>query len=234
MRKINVRFNLFTQNDKLTSFYCYLIRFFCLGGYLLSLVIGDSISPASGYYLIHYLYTYNHGFVARGLVGEVISWFYDCVSDEITKNVIVLFSFLLMASASLCIGKALTKVKGSPKLLFVIASLCVLICILPASFRYYYTDIKLDKLLWAITLFSVLLVDKKYGILLVPLLCILATLVNPIFLFCSMILIAIILLQEFYTNNFSCIFKKFILFDKRSISSWCFNNKLHWNGNKKH
>lgn len=191
------------SKNRLAAFACYLIPFLGLGGYLLSLILQGTNFNVTGYYLIHYLYTYDHGFVARGIVGEVISWFFDTVSPEVMRNTVLLFSVLLMVSASLCIGKALNAVKDKPGLFFFTAFTAILICVMPASFRYYYTDIKLDKLLWALTLFSVLLVDKKYGIWLVPFLCIGATLVNPIFLFCSMILISIILLQEFYSKGFS-------------------------------
>ncbi len=192
-----------TGKDRLFDSACYLVPFVSLGGYLLALILKGEITSAAGYYLIHYLYAYDHGFVARGLVGEVISWFYENVTDEITRNIVILFSFLLMLSASLCIGKALTKVKNNPTLFLITAALSVLLCILPASFRHYYIDIKLDKLLWALTLFAVLFVDRKYGIWLVPVFCIIATLVNPVFLFCSMILIAIILLQKFYDEKFA-------------------------------
>ncbi len=203
MQRIKSSFYRFTRNDRATSFVCYLVPFTALGGYLLTLTLNNDIQSVPGYYLIHYLYTYDHGFVARGLVGEVISWFYPVVSDDLTQKVVILFSFLLMISAALCIGKALSKVKNNPRHLFLVAIISIVICVLPGSFRNYYPDVKLDKLLWALTLFSVLLVDKKYAIWGVPFLCIAATLVNPIFLFCSMILIAIILLQEFFSSGFS-------------------------------
>lgn len=203
VQKIKNLYHSAASNDRFTAFLCYLLPFLGLGGYLAGLIANNSILHAHGYYLIHYLYTYERGFVARGLVGEVISWFYDTVTDDVTRMVVTLFSALLMISAALCIGKALNKVKNKPKLLFIVAMLCILICFLPGSIRDYYKDIKLDKLFWALTLFSVLLVDKKHGILLVPVLCVIATLVNPIFLFCSMILISIILLQEFHSKNYS-------------------------------
>ena len=117
------------HNDRLSSLFCYIIPFACLGGYLLELILNGSIGSVNGYYLIHYLYTYDHGFVARGLVGEVISWFFDVVTDDLTYKVVVLFSFLLMLSAVLCIGKALTKVKNNPKLFLVVVLLSVSIFI---------------------------------------------------------------------------------------------------------
>lgn len=179
--------------------FCYLLPFVCLGSYLLT----QRIYPAGEYYLIQYLYTYDRGYLPRGLVGEVISWFTDVVTDDITKTVIAVFSWLLMITASLCIGKALSYVRKDKvrfcQALFILASICVL----PFSFRLYFTDVRLDKLVWAVTLLAVFLSDRKYGIWLVPVLCVLATMINPIFVFTSMVLIAIILLQEFYSSGYS-------------------------------
>lgn len=182
---------------------CYLAPFICLGGYLIFCIAANRIPQPSGYYLIHYLYVYDHGFVARGLVGEVISWFAQTVTDEIIYGVIIGFSVLLMISASLCIGKALSKVRNDEKRLSWILFMIIILNVLPMSFDMYYADMKLDKMLWALTFFAVFLADRKYGIWFVPILCVLATLVNPVFLFCSMILIAIILLQEFHSNGYS-------------------------------
>lgn len=35
----------------------------------------DGGPSVGGYYMIHYLYTYKHGYVSRDLVGEIISLF---------------------------------------------------------------------------------------------------------------------------------------------------------------
>lgn len=182
---------------------CYLVPFVCLGGYLIYFIAANKIPQPSGYYLIHYLYVYDHGFIARGLVGEVISWFADIVTNKMIYGVIIAFSALLMISASLCIGKALSKVRTDEKRFTYVLFLIIILCVLPMTFKMYYSDMKLDKMLWALTLFAVFLADRKYGIWFVPFLCITATLVNPVFLFCSMILIAIILLQEFYSSSYS-------------------------------
>lgn len=198
------KFTLFTEkHKKLATFLCYLIPFAGLGGYLVSIILQGRTVPSAGYYLIHYLYTYDHGFVARGLVGEVLSWFFDSVSDQLTEYVAVFFAFLLMIAASLCIGKALSKTKDNPEQFFIVAAFSVLICLCPAGFTQYYVDVKLDKLTWALALFGVFLADRKYAIWLVPVLCVIATLVNPVFLFTSMILLAIILLYNFYSNHYS-------------------------------
>lgn len=189
----------FLEKVVFSKAFCYLMPFLSLGSYMLT----QKVYPASNYYLIQYLYTYDHGYVSRGLVGEVISWFTDTVTDDLTQMLITAFSWLLIVAASLCMGKALSCVRKDKtkycRVLFVLA----VVCVLPFSFRLYFTSIRLDKLVWAVTLFAVFLSDRKYGIWLVPVLCVLATMINPIFVFTSMILIAIILLQEFYSSGFS-------------------------------
>ena len=161
------------------------------------------LGKVNGYYLIHYLYTYDRGFVPRGLVGEVISWFCDTVSDRTTGIVTFLFAVLLAVTATLCIGKALNKVKNDSVRFKWVLGLIIILCILPFSFRMYYQDEKLDKILWMLTLLAVFAADSKVGIWFAPVLCVLAALVNPVFLFCSMILISIILLQKFYESRYS-------------------------------
>ncbi len=182
-----------------SKLFCYLLPFLGLGSYMLT----QDVYPATNYYLIQYLYTYDHGYVSRGLVGEIISWFADTVTDELTQTLIVAFSWVLIVAVSLCMGKALSLVRNDKekfcRVLFVLATAAVL----PFSFRLYSTSIRLDKLVWAVTLFAVFLSDRKFGIWLVPALCVLATMINPIFVFTSMILIAIILLQEYYSSGYS-------------------------------
>lgn len=182
---------------------CYLFPLIVFGGYLLYCILAKLMPSASGYYLIHYLYTYDHGYISRGLVGEVISWFADTVSDDLTRTVMTVFSALLMAAATLCIGKALSRVRMDKERLSVVLFIVVMIFMIPMPFKFYYTDMKLDKLVWALTLFSVYIADTKLGKWIVPFVCMLATVVNPVFVFTSMILIAIILLQEFYSSGFS-------------------------------
>ncbi len=182
---------------------CYLFPFIVFGGYLLYCILAKLMPSASGYYLIHYLYTYDHGYISRGLVGEVISWFADTVSDDLTRWIMTGFSALLMLGMSLCIGKALSKVRMDKEKLSVILFIVIMIFMIPMPYKFYYTDMKLDKLVWALTLLSVYIADTKIGKWVVPFICVIATMVNPIFVFTSMILIAIILLQEFYSSGFS-------------------------------
>lgn len=182
---------------------CYLFPFIVFGGYLLYCILAKLMPHAQGYYLIHYLYTYDHGYISRGLVGEVISWFADTVSDDLTRMVMTGFSALLMLGMSLCIGKALSKVRFDKEKLSIVLFIVIMIFMIPMPHKFYYMDVKLDKLVWAFTLLSVYIADTKIGKWIVPFICMIATVVNPIFVFTSMILIAIILLQEFYSSGYS-------------------------------
>lgn len=181
----------------------YAVPFIIFAVCIVYLLVTDSFGSASGYYLIHYLYNYGHGFVARGLIGEIISWFYPVVTDEVTKGAVIIGAVMLAFGAALCIGKALNNARKDKDTFIWTVSFIIFLCLIPVTFRLYLTDTKLDKFLWALTLFAVFLADSKYGIYFVPVFCILATLVNPVFLFCSMLLVSLILLQKFYDSCYS-------------------------------
>ena len=172
----------------------YFIPFAVLSFYFTLHTILFGAHEASGYYLIHYLYTYRHGFIPRGLVGEILSLFFEKINDNITRSVILLFSCMLIAGASLCIGKALSKSKSHPESFKIIAIIICILCVVPNSFRTYFDDMKLDKALWALSLLAVFLLDTKVGVYFVPIICVAATLINPVFLFCSMLLVSIAML----------------------------------------
>lgn len=179
----------------------YLIPFCCLTAWLGGVVAQGGLF-VKGYYMIHYLYTYKHGFVARGFVGQVLSLFFDKVDDTILRSVNIFFAFLLVSAASLCIGKLLTRVCTDKTLFFFAVVTVFFICLSPPAFRIYFADSKIDKFLWALTLISVFAASNKISIWLVPFLCLIAVLANPVFVFCSMILIAIILLQKAFDAHF--------------------------------
>ena len=186
-----------------SAFVCYLFPFVVFGGYLIYCILAKLIPHAQDYYLIQYLYTFDHGYISRGLIGEIISWFADTVSDDLTRRVTTIFSAILMLSMSLCIGKALSEVRFDKEKLAIVVFVVVMIFMIPMPYRFYYTNVKMDKLVWALTLFSVYINNTKIGKWIVPFICMLTTVVNPIFVFTSMILIAIILLQEFFSSGFS-------------------------------
>jgi len=162
----------------------------------------DGISTASGYYLMHYLYNYTHGFMTRGFVGEVISMFTDTVTPNIIRAVQFSFSVLLMISASVCFGVALKKTRSDSRIYAVTVIAVFFLLLHPMSFIMYFDSFMTDKLLIALTLIAVLLAGRKYFRWLVPVLCLLCTLVSIYYSMHSMILIAIVLLQEHYESRY--------------------------------
>ncbi len=182
---------------------CYLIPLIYFVGNLVYIVERYGKTYVSGYYLIHYIYTHDHGYISRGLVGEIISWFYDSVSAETLANIVLFFNVCLAISCSLYIGKAFQSVRKDKYRFSVLFFIVLVFFVFASPVNFYYEDIKLDKILWTLTFIAVILAQNKIGICFVPAICIIATMVNPIFLFCSMILVSIILLQEFYSANYS-------------------------------
>lgn len=168
----------------------------------ISLLSKGPVYP-SGYYRLHYLFTYDHGLVSRGLVGEVMSWFFDTVTDQTIQNVVFGCCVVMIIGASLCFGRALNKVKEkSEHFLYAFALIAVLL-IMPTSFSMQFESITLDKFIWTVTIFSVFLSGFKFSVWLVPALCVISSFINPVYVFGSMFLIAIVLLQRFYSEGFS-------------------------------
>ena len=154
-----------------------------------------------GYYTIHYLLDYSHGYVVRGGVGAVLSRLFTTLTPEILSNVVRLFDVLMILFSCLCISKALIHVKKEKTDFFVVAFVCLILCISAATYRYFFDDIKLDKLLWALTFLAVLLIDNRIAIVFVPFICLFATLCNPVFLFFGNILVSLLLLQKVKDNH---------------------------------
>lgn len=182
---------------------CFLFPFLSLLFCYIFFILKKGKPDPNGYYLIHYLYTYDHGYVPRGLLGEVLSWFFDTVSDNLISEVSNLFSVLLVLASSALCGIALNKAKGDAFKQKVVLMVMFIVCIMPTTFSIYFETINLDKILWLLSVVAVCLSGNKFGIWLVPVLCVIATMVNPMYLFGSMILVAIILLQKFYDSGYS-------------------------------
>lgn len=192
-----------SKNGVLKNVLFYVVPFVLLSAYLLVNYFTKGKPEINGYYMIHFLYTYDHGFISRGFIGEVISWFTNNVSDELMSSLLVWFYAFFVFTASLCIGKALNKASEDKETFYPVLALIIVLCLLPTTFRLYYEDMRLDKLTWAVALLATFFACNKKTIFLAVPLCILATLINPLFLFTSMILVSIILLQEFKSSNLS-------------------------------
>ncbi len=182
---------------------CYVIPLILSGIALAWYSLTNGLPSVGGYYMIHYLYTYNHGYISRGLVGEVLSLLFDTVSDNIMSWTVFVFSVLYALTFALFSGSILRKCLGdTDRMTFAVLIIAILYAS-PATFRMYMGDIKLDKLLWVFTFLAMLVFDKKYLFWLAPVFCVIATVVNPVFLFMSMFLISIAMLREFVVSGYS-------------------------------
>lgn len=188
---------------QLPDFVFYLIPLAVLSVWLIVLILTDKFYAPQTYYLLQFLYTYDHGYNPRGLFGEIIGWFVDVVTDEFVLNTYIFLDVFLVIAASLFIGKILSSAKKDAHTFSVIGFLCIFSCFLPLSYGDFFIDVKLDRLLWIITFFALYIIDSKYLVWLIPGLCVFATLINPIFLFISMLPISIILLYKYFDSSFS-------------------------------
>lgn len=84
---------------------CYVIPFILSGIAVAGYSLKNGLPDAGGYYMIHYLYTYNHGYIARGLVGEVLSLLFDNISDNIISWTVFVFSVLYALTFALFSGE---------------------------------------------------------------------------------------------------------------------------------
>ena len=184
-------------------FGCYLIPFIYYIGRLIFTLVCCGKTYVGGYYLIHNLYTYDHGFIARGLLGEGLSWFFDVLTDELLANLMLVINVCLAFACSLYIGRMLQYVRKDRYRFSLVVLIVLFIFVLADPIGFYYSDLKLDKILWSMSFVAVVFSQNKYGIYFIPVICIIATMINPVFLFCSMILVSIILLQEFCYSKYS-------------------------------
>ena len=80
----------------------------------------------------------------------------------------------------------------------------VFLCLMTFTTGTYYYDDRLDKLIWALTLISVFCAGNRLlRCILVPILSLAAMLVNPIFFFTAMPLIAIVMFDKFQKQRYS-------------------------------
>ena len=183
--------------------FCYLAPFTALATYLIYMIATGRMEFMKGYYELSYLFTYDHGFVSKGFVGEVISWFTDTVTPDIIRGVSIFGAVLLVIAASLCFGSVLDKTRDDRTAFTAAAVIIALLCIAPFTFRIHLIEMKQDKFIWAFALFAVYFSQFKFGIWLAPIFCMIATLINPLFLVGGMLLVSIILLQKCKENGFA-------------------------------
>ena len=187
---------------------CFLLPFFALCLPMFYWIATDHNFYPDAYYMLHYIYTYKHGFHSRGLIGEIISWFADTVSPELERTVVIFGSFFLIFCASLCIAYALHRTRSDPQRFWSVFFLILFLCLSATGYRFYVGEGKLDQFFWAVLFLAVFLSEFRIGVWFVPPLCLLAVLINPVFLMSCMPIIALALLQKLHDEHGS---KKMIL-----------------------
>ena len=195
LKNTNSVYQIVTQNGRLYYIFPAI--------YLAIMLLSKGLVHPSGYYRLHYLFTYDHGLISRGLVGEVMSWFFDTITDATIQYVVLGCSICMVIGAVLCFGKALNKVKDKPEQFIYSVAFILILLFMPTSFRLQFESIALDKFIWTLTIFAVFLSGTRYGIWLVPVLCVISSFINPIYVFGSMLLIALVLLQRFYSEGYT-------------------------------
>lgn len=204
MNRLQNGVSAFLSHSKRNRILFYLVPFALLSIPVLVMLFTDSLPFTDGYYSMHYVMNYDRGYVGRGLVGEILRLFAHTVTPQVQQIAILVFTCLLVLAASLCIGRALCKCAPDAERFTLALFLILVLCLMNFTTGIYYRDYKLDKLVWALTFFAVFFADNRYlRCLLVPVFSIAAMLVNPIFCFTSVPLIAIIMIDKFQKSRYS-------------------------------
>lgn len=203
MNLVNEKNSILIKLQKINSFWLYFIPFVLLSAPVVIQILTDNLPEVNGYYSMHYVINYSHGYIARGLVGEILSWFFDVLTSRILNICNVIFTEILVIAASLCIGKALDKSRKNENIFFAVFFLLLFLCLAEFTVGTYYTDIKIDKLLWALTLFSVYFSDNKILKYFIPVLSVICVFINPVYCFTGFVLVAIVLFDKFQKNSYS-------------------------------
>ncbi len=165
-------------------------------------VLTGQLQTGNEYYISQYLFTYDHGYVSRGFIGEVLSWFVDIVTPKIIRLTSAIISGVFIVSASITVGYVMNRAKEDKKIFNKVITLVFILIIFNCGPAFYFITSHFDKLIWAVTFLAVLCTENKKTIWLCPLLCVFAIVINPSFLVGSMLLIAVVLLQKVCESGF--------------------------------
>lgn len=109
MTKANHKLSAFLEKRKRNRFLFYLVPFVALCIPIVYILLTGGIKFDEEYYSLLYLLNYDHGFLTRGLVGEILTHLVGVVTPEVQRTTILIFTGLWVVGASLCIGRALCK-----------------------------------------------------------------------------------------------------------------------------
>lgn len=203
LKNNNIKNNLTVSFQKINRFWFYFFPFVILSIPVIVIILTNNIPEVEGYYSMHYVLNYSRGYVGRGLVGEVLSWFFDILTRRVINICNMVFTELLVISASLCIGKSLEKTRENDESFLTVLFFILFLCFADFTVGIYYEDIKMDKLIWALTLFSLYCLENKFLTWLIPFFSIASVLINPVYCFTGFLLVAVALLYNFQNNSYS-------------------------------
>ncbi len=173
--------------------FFYEIIFFII----LSLISYFNFSVSEDDYYFHFLLLdFKHGYMTRGFMGEIVSWFTDDVSKTTAVVFVSIGLLLLNIVISLIFGKLIKNSEGDIKGTYII--IISLFILSPMYFRWLAKNgLQTDLYFYLFTFASVLILKNKVLKWLIPVFAIAATLFSVVYPIHCMTLIAIILLYEF-------------------------------------
>lgn len=178
---------------KITSFrYFYETILFVILGYFTSKVAVSS----TDYYFSFMLFDYSHGYMTRGFVGEVISWFTNSVTEKMAYGIVVAVFVLLSLACALLLGRAVRNCDEQFRPIVAAIGFCLVLS--PTTFYWLKSNgMQSDLFFYALTMVALLFVKHKYLRWSIPVFASLATLCSVTYSVHCMTLLAIVLLYEF-------------------------------------
>ncbi len=161
------------------------------------------------YYFHFFLLDYSHGYMTRGFLGEVVSLFTDTVTRATVLPIVLTFLVLLNLCVSLLLGKLIHSCEGDTKNAVIFIS--ALLIFSPMTLYWLAKNgMQADLYFFALTLMAVLVLRFRGIRFLVPVFCVIATLVSVVYPVHCMTLVAIILFYEFskkksFSNGLLCV-----------------------------
>ena len=145
-----------------------------------------------------YLVDYSHGFMPRGFIGEVISWFSPTVSYELLWTLCVIVCILICILISIIGGHIIKKSQDPTAVKVVIAIMVASPIFMPLMSNWLgIVDIHLILL----TLISFLLNENKILRYLIPIIALTCVAIHYAYMFLYMVPLAIALLYDFFKNK---------------------------------
>lgn len=171
-------------------------------------------SYIANYYVINY--DLAGGFIARGLIGSITSFFFNYINSKIYYGFFIMFYFMVYEVLGLLIIRGLKK-SFSPELSFFIT---ILMMYNSASINYMVDFARPDIYLVILTIIAMLLIRNDKFVILVPFLCIIGMLIHEGFIVIFVPVIATYLLFTYCKKKENMYIISFVLLVLFSICSF--------------